>query len=89
MEKIKEFGQESGVWLSDTSEWNGATVTTLWSTIWGKLDPYLRTESMSKNGTIELEKSQNGQIAWRTCYNKMSDKGLLEGNKVRKKRRKK
>ena len=89
MEKIKEFGQESGVWLSNTSEWNGSTVTTLWSTIWGKLDPYLRTESMSKNGTIELEKSRNGQIEWRTCYNKMSDKGLLQGNKVRKKKKKK
>ena len=88
MAKIEEFGREDNVWRK-ASEWNGKHVTTLWSTIWPKLDPYLRTETQcNKNDKASKDKSRKGQMSWRSCYNKMQAQGLFEGNKVRKKRQK-
>ena len=81
MRKIEEFGIEFNVWLA-ARQWDGGSITTLWSSIWEKLDPYLRTETRV-GSSYSYEKSRRGQIAWRTCYNKMLKKGLFEGNKVR------
>ena len=84
MRRIEEFGIEFNVWLA-SRKWDGGSITTLWSSIWEKLDPYLRTETRV-GSTYSYEKSRRGQIAWRTCYNKMLKNGLFEGNKVRKSR---
>ena len=84
MNIIEKFGRESNVWLPH-NEWDGETITTLWSSIWDKLDPYLRTETQRQRGTnsITCDKSRKGQISWRTCYNKMAKKKLFEGNRIR------
>jgi hypothetical protein len=89
MRKVKEFAEaedsDVNVWRGPR-DWDGETVTTLWSTIWYRLDPYLRTETEIANGDeISYGKSRRGQISWRTCYNKMQLKGLFKGNKVRRK----
>jgi len=87
MSKIEKFGKEDNVWRNK-SEWDGKYVTTLWSTIWPKLDPFLRTK-MQRTGDDQpsRDKSRQGQIGWRTCYNNMQEQGLFAGNKARKKRR--
>ena len=47
----------------------------MWSTIWHDLEPYLRTVSKGKNGTLNYEKSRRAQLAWRTFYNKLYKNG--------------
>jgi len=58
------------------------------SSIWGDLEPYLCTKSQRANGATSYHKSWKGQLGWRRCYDKMGSKGLFEGNKVRKKKKK-
>ena len=41
--------------------------------------PYLVTVTKGKNGELNYEKSRRGQLAWRTFYNKLYEKG---GNSV-------
>ena len=68
-----------------TSRWNGKHVTTLWSTIWPKLDQFLRTKTKCVgNDKVSKDKSRKGQISWRSCYNKMQAQGLFASNKIAK-----
>ena len=86
MSKVEEIGREDKVWVPYI-QWDGETVTKLWSTIWCKLDPYLRTKTQcDQNSSTTYHKSQKGQIAWRTCYKKMYAEGLFKGNKTRNKK---
>ena len=48
---------------------------TMWSTIWPHVDPYLRTQTVRKSGETSEEKSRQGQISWRTLYNKLMKDG--------------
>ena len=67
MSKVEEIGQEDKVWVP-YNQWDGETVTNLWSTIWCKLDPYMRTKTQrDKNSSTTYHKSRQGQISWRTC----------------------
>ena len=61
------------VWLDHG--WTTATVTTIWSTIWPLVDPYLRTQTVRKNDETSEDKSQQGQISWHTFYNKLIKDG--------------
>ena len=68
MKRVKYFGLEENVW--EPGSWNGEGITKIWSKIFHRLDPYLRTEGNSnKIGCIE--KSRKGKISWRTCCNIM------------------
>ena len=60
---------EKGVWLDNS--WAPGAVITMWSTICRDLEPYLRTVTKGKNGTLNYKKSRRGQLAWRTFYNKL------------------
>ena len=57
--------------------WNGEGITKLWSKNWHRLDPCIHTEiNIDKIGC--MEKSQKGQISWRTCYNNMKKRNYLK-----------
>ena len=81
MKEVHNISERKGVWQS-SKNWNGATITYLWSSIWSELAQYLRTEGRS-NSAKTLEKSRKGQICWRTCYNNMQKKKKCVANKVR------
>ena len=79
--------QEDKVWL-DSNKRNGVTVTTLWSTIWSDMDPYLCTSTqiqMQKKTSVTYRKGRQGDVAYQTVYSKMQKIGLFKGNKPRKK----
>ena len=83
MKKAEGFGRYEKVWISE-SLWSVAQVTTLWSAIWGKLDPFLRTESRNiSNNAAAIHEIRNGEISQRNFYNNMQKKKLFEGNKIR------
>ena len=44
MSKVGEIGREDKVWVP-YSQWDGETVTKLWSKIWCNMEPYLRTKT--------------------------------------------
>ena len=69
MRQVEHFARMEDVWV-DGRCWTGPDVTQMWSTIWPRLDPFLRTQTVCNNGEVSVEKSRQGQIAWRTCYNK-------------------
>ena len=73
MGEVKHFARLEGVWLEVC--WTVPAVTRMWSAIWPRLEPYLRTQTMHKNGKISDKKSRQGQISWRTCYNKLYQDG--------------
>ena len=52
-------------------------MTNMWSTIWRHLGPDLRTVTTRKDGEVTDEKSRQGQISWRTCYNKLIQDGKI------------
>ena len=83
MKQVKDFGLEENVW--EPGSWNGEVNTNMWSTIWHRLDPYLFTEGDS-NKICCMDMSRKEQISWRTCYNNMQKKKLLEGNRIRRRR---
>ena len=67
MKKVEEFGRDEKVRISEIL-WGGAQVTMLWSSIWGKLDPFLRTESrIIYNHAAAIDKIIKGEISWITC----------------------
>ena len=72
MSEIEYFAKLEDAWL-DRGGWNEAAVTKMWSAVWPHLDAYLRTVSGHKEMT--LEKRRQGQMSWRTCYNKLNDMG--------------
>ena len=71
---VKALGIEENFW--EPGSCNGEGITKLWSTVWHWLDPYLCTGGNS-NKTGCTEKSQTGQISWRTCYNNMKNKHII------------
>ena len=86
MSKVEEIGKEDKVWVP-YSQWDGETINKLWSTIFCKLDPYLRTKTQrDKNSSTTYHKIRQWQISWRTCYNKMYAEGLFKDNKICKKK---
>ena len=85
MRLVARLGRQEGVWHKNRSDCDAVSITTLWSTIWCHLDPFLRTKTDKVNVKKE-DKSRKGQISWRTCYNKLSRKGQLKGNQLRKPR---
>ena len=83
MKKAEEFGRDDKLWISE-SLGGGVQVTMLWSTIWEELEPFIRTESrIISNNVSAIDKILKGKTSWRTCYNSMQKKKLLEGNKIR------
>ena len=73
MREVEHFARIEGVWTE--GRWTSPAVTRMWSTIWPHIEPNLRTLTKRKNGEISDEKSRQGQIAWRTCYNKLMRHG--------------
>ena len=71
MKRVKDFGSEQNIW--EMGSWNGEGITNLWSTIWNRLDPCLFAETDIDNIGC-MQKSQKGQISWRTCYNNKQKK---------------
>ena len=62
MSKVEDIGQEDKFWVP-YSQWDGEKVNKLWSTIWCKLDPYLRTKTQSdKNSSKNYYKIVNGRF---------------------------
>ena len=76
MREVEHFARLEGVWLE--VRWTVPAVTKMWSTIWRHLEPYLRTVTTRKDGKVTDKKSRQGQIAWRTCYNKL----IQDGKKI-------
>ena len=84
MQQVEHFGRARGVWVK-YSQWDGANVTDLWSAIWSDFDPYLHTETQRARGQpASHHKSRRGQLAWRTCYNKLENSGILKEKKTHK-----
>ena len=74
MALVEKVARKENVW-NEESRWDGWHVTKMWSTIWPHLRPYLVTRTKTKGGKETEEKSRVGQIAWRTCYNKLQRMG--------------
>ena len=80
MEFIVMFVKEEKVWIEDKN-WSGAKITTIWTGIWHRLDPYLRTVTEHRsNNSNKMDISRKGQMSWRKCYNEMCKAGLFKGN---------
>ena len=73
MGEVEYFARRDNVWLD--RGWTGVAVTKMWSTIWPLLDPHLRTQTTRSDGGISEAKSRQGQISWRTLYNKLMKDG--------------
>ena len=86
MEKVRHLGMTVDARPSD-GRWDGSKVATLYSKVWPLLYPNLTTQG--KHGEKSKAKSRREQGSWRTCYNKMVDRGLFEGGKKRKAKKKK
>ena len=74
MTLVEKVARRENVWLKE-KRWEGRHVTKMWSTIWPHLRPYLVTRTKTKDGGETEKKSRVGQIAWRTCYNKLQAMG--------------
>ena len=79
---IERFGRNRSVWHDNAQYWNGARVTTLWTSTWNDLSPYLKGQGNSP------EISRTGQISFRSVYNNMQERGLffVPGRVVRRRR---
>ena len=73
MGKVEYFARRDNVWLD--RGWTGVAMTKMWSTIWPLLDPHLHTQTTHSDGGISEAKSRQGQISWRTLYNKLIKDG--------------
>ena len=72
MGEMEYFAKLEHVWL-ERGCWDAAAVTKMWSAVWPHLDTYLRTVSGHKEMTVE--ERRQGQMPWRTCYNKLNQMG--------------
>ena len=91
MKFVEAFGKQRGVWVEGTGgKWDGATVTTLWASIWKDLIPYMCTNTTIQMGDGEYvdstHKSRTGQVVVRSIYNKLVEANKLCGNKSRRKK---
>ena len=97
MTLVEKFGRERNVWLESSRNWDGKSVTVLWSAIWQDMYPYMRTKTTKEIAdpnnpeqvvqSVSYRKSRSGQISARTVYNKLGEAGVLEGNKARKRQK--
>ena len=71
--EIEYLARRKNVWLDHG--WTIATVTTMWSTIWLLVDPYLHTQTVRKNGKTSEDKIRQVQTSWHTFYNKLIKDG--------------
>ena len=69
MHEVEYFARLQCVWVA--GRWTSPAVTKMWSAIWPHLEPHLRTLTPCEKGGTSHEKSRQGQISWRTCYNKL------------------
>lgn len=78
--------------------WDGKSVTALWSAIWHDMYPYMSTKTTKvledPNNpdmlvqSVSYNKSRTGQISVRSVYNKLCGAGMFgEGNRVRKRQK--
>lgn len=91
MKFVEAFGKKRGVWVDGTGgKWDGATVTTLWASIWKDFIPYMCTNTTMQMGDGECvdstHKSRTGQVVVRSIYNKLAEANKLCGNKRRRKK---
>jgi len=90
MKFVEAFGKQRGVWVEGTGgKWDGATVTTLWTSIWKDFIPYMCTKTTMQNGDsdyVSTHKSRTGQVVARSIYNKLVEANKLRGNKRRRKK---
>ena len=95
---VERFGRERGVWLEDRKNWDGKSVTALWSAIWHDMYPYMSTKTTKvledPNNpdmlvqSVSYNKSRTGQISVRSVCNKLCGAGMFgEGNRVRKRQK--
>ena len=71
--KVEHVARIEGVWIE--GRWTLSSVTRMWSTIWPHTETNLRTLTQHNNNAILDEKSHQGHIAWRSCYNKLMRRG--------------
>ena len=69
MGEVEHFAKLEKVWLD--GKWTNADVTKMWSKIWHRIEPFMRTLTPLKNGRVTDEKSRQGQISWRKVHNKL------------------
>ena len=55
-----------------------ATVTKLWDGIWSYLGPFLMMKFMMADEHWSYHKSRKGQIAWRSCHDKLMRKCVFK-----------
>ena len=67
MKEIEHLARLDNVWRE--GRWDSPDVIKMWSTIWPRLKPLLRTVTKRGNRVTD-EKSRQGQISWWTVYNK-------------------
>ena len=60
MKRVKDFGLEENVWKPGS--FNGEGIKNLWSTIWHRLNTYIRTEGDS-NKIRCMKKIRKGQVS--------------------------
>jgi len=95
---VERLGRERGVWLEDRKNWDGKSVTSLWSAIWKDMYPYMSTKTTKvvedPNNpdlfvqSVSYKKSRTGQISVRSVYNKLCGAGMFgDGNRVRKRQK--
>ena len=58
MHEVEHLAKIDGVWVE--GRWTTPAVTKMWSTIWPRLEPYLRTLTPHENGKQSGEKSRQG-----------------------------
>ena len=69
MSEVEHFARLEDILLDGKR--TPADVTKMWSMIWPRIEPFMRMLTPLKNGGVTDEKSRQGQISWRTVYNKL------------------
>ena len=91
MKFVEALGKQRDVWVEGTGgKWDGATMTTLWASIWKDFIPYMCNNTMIQMGDGEYvdstHKSRTGQVVRRSINNKLVEANKLCGNKSRRKK---
>ena len=80
MKVVQHFVEIWSIWRPRNARnfWNGATVTKIRDGIWSDLEPFLVTVTMMDDAHWSYHKSRKGQIAWRTCHDKLMKKRVFK-----------
>ena len=84
MAGVERYGRVRGVWWPANAKdyWNGETVTQLWDGIWGDLRVHLTTVTKHAGKPDSTHKTRSGDLAWRTCHDKLQSAGVFKTLKL-------